>query len=158
MRFLLVDRITELQRGVHAHGIKAVTGSEDFFVDHFPGNPVMPGVLILEAMAQTAGALLAFSSDYGMFALMTLVEHAKFRTFVRPGTLLEMDVDVETMDAAMARVRARARVGDTTVAAAHLVFTFTPLDTIIGSLYLDGWKQLVGSWVNGADVQHAVVS
>lgn len=90
--FLLVDRIIDLEPGKKAVGIKNVTINEDFFRGHFPGNPIMPGVLIIEAIAQVAG-LLAFNSGAhkGTVYFMS-IEKAKFRKPVIPGDSLHMEV------------------------------------------------------------------
>jgi len=90
--FLLVDRIIELDPAERAVGIKCVTINEPFFVGHFPGHPVMPGVLILEAMAQVAG-IVTFTGleERNQVAYFTGVSDAKFRNPVRPGDLLRME-------------------------------------------------------------------
>ena len=93
--FLLIDKIKDIELGQSATGIKAVSGNEPYFVGHFPGNPVMPGVLIVEAMAQTAGALAALclgeeAEDKMVF--LASVNNTKFKTPVRPGDLLELHV------------------------------------------------------------------
>jgi 3-hydroxyacyl-[acyl-carrier-protein] dehydratase len=92
--FLLIDKITELEPNVRATGIKNVTINEPFFVGHFPENPIMPGVLIIEAMAQVAG-LLAFRSGAkeGSVYFMT-IEKAKFRKPVVPGDQLKLEIKV----------------------------------------------------------------
>jgi 3-hydroxyacyl-[acyl-carrier-protein] dehydratase len=95
--FLLVDRVTEIEVGKKLVGYKNVTANEDFFNGHFPGHPVMPGVLILEALAQAA-ALLAFkstsySSDDVVVYLMA-IDNAKFRKPVVPGDKLVLTVEV----------------------------------------------------------------
>jgi len=90
--FLLVDRITECEPGVKAAGIKCVTMNEPFFVGHFPGNPIMPGVLILEALAQTgAVAALSLPENRGKLAIFGGVKNARFRRKVIPGDVLEME-------------------------------------------------------------------
>lgn len=149
MRFLMVDRIVELQPGESARGIRCVSGSEDFFQDHFPGNPVLPGVLILESMAQTAGALLAVTSAYEKFGLMTFVEGVKFRAFVRPGDTLDLHVRIEMMDETSARVLARATVGGDAIATARIAFLLVPLSSVIPPLYREGWTSMIRSWVAG---------
>ena len=89
--FLLVDRITECEPGVKAAGIKCVTMNEPFFVGHFPGNPIMPGVLILEALAQTgAVAALSLPENRGKLAIFGGVKNARFKQPVRPGDVLEL--------------------------------------------------------------------
>src|SRR5271169_6432642 len=83
--FLLVDRVTELVPGVKASGIKNVTINEPFFAGHFPNNPVMPGVLIVEAMAQVAGILAFKSSSLGRSVYFMSMDKVKFRKPVMPG-------------------------------------------------------------------------
>lgn len=91
---LLVDRIENIVLGESCTGIKCVTANEPFFQGHFPGNPIMPGVLIVEAMAQTAGALICHSSgftgDKGVYFMA--ISEARFRKPVLPGDRLEIDV------------------------------------------------------------------
>jgi 3-hydroxyacyl-[acyl-carrier-protein] dehydratase len=94
--FLFVDRIIELEKYKRAVGLKNVTHGEPFFVGHFPGHPVMPAVLILEAMAQVAG-ILAFYSLGGRgdhIPLFTGIDKAKFRAPVVPGDQLRMELEV----------------------------------------------------------------
>jgi beta-hydroxyacyl-ACP dehydratase FabZ len=94
--FLFVDRIIELEKDKRAVGLKNVTHNEPFFVGHFPGHPVMPAVLILEAMAQVAG-VLAFYSLGGRgehIPLFTGIDSAKFRAPVVPGDQLRMELEV----------------------------------------------------------------
>lgn len=91
---LLVDRVIDLVPDVSARGVKAVTINEPFFQGHFPGRPIMPGVLIVEALAQTAGILALKSMDVGGGKLVYFmaIENAKFRSPVEPGCLLFLDV------------------------------------------------------------------
>ena len=93
--FLLVDRIVEIQPGVKVIGIKNVTINEEFFQGHFPGQPIMPGVLIIEAMAQVAG-ILAFHSGAtpGKSVYFMSIEKAKFRKPVVPGDQLRLEIQI----------------------------------------------------------------
>jgi 3-hydroxyacyl-[acyl-carrier-protein] dehydratase len=93
--FLLVDRILEIDPGKKATGIKNLTCNEEFFQGHFPGNPIMPGVLMIEAMAQVAG-LLAFRSGatVGKSVYFMSIERAKFRKPVVPGDQLKLEVTI----------------------------------------------------------------
>lgn len=93
--FLLVDRIIEINPGTKAVGIKNVTINEEFFQGHFPGHPIMPGVLIIEALAQVAG-VLAFQSgeSVGKSVYFLSIEKAKFRKPVVPGDQLRLEVNV----------------------------------------------------------------
>lgn len=92
--FLMVDRITELEPNAKAVGIKNVTVNEPFFQGHFPGNPIMPGVLIVEAMAQIAGVLAFGSGVQGNAVFFMSIEKAKFRKPVVPGDQLKMEIKV----------------------------------------------------------------
>jgi 3-hydroxyacyl-[acyl-carrier-protein] dehydratase len=94
--FLFVDRIIELEKYRRAIGLKNVTHNEPFFLGHFPERPVMPGVLILEAMAQVAGVLAFYSlgGHQGNIPLFTGIDHAKFRAPVIPGDQLRMELTV----------------------------------------------------------------
>ncbi|MDQ7787842.1 MAG: 3-hydroxyacyl-ACP dehydratase FabZ [Thermodesulfovibrionales bacterium] len=93
--FLLVDRIIELKPGEKAIGIKNVTANEAFFQGHFPGNPIMPGVLMVEAMAQVAGILAFKSGDIqGQSVYFMSIEKVKFRRPVVPGDQLRMEIKI----------------------------------------------------------------
>lgn len=93
--FLLVDRITECVPGKYSKGYKNISMNEDFFNGHFPGNPIMPGVLQLEAMAQCSAPILlsldAFKNKLCLFAGM---ENVRFKSIVRPGDRFDMDVEL----------------------------------------------------------------
>jgi 3-hydroxyacyl-[acyl-carrier-protein] dehydratase len=93
--FLMIDRVVELRVGESAVGLKQVTANEPHFQGHFPGRPVMPGVLLIEAMAQTAAALAAVTlglGDRGMLFFFATIEQAKFRRPVVPGDSVRLPV------------------------------------------------------------------
>jgi 3-hydroxyacyl-[acyl-carrier-protein] dehydratase len=94
--FLLVDKVRITTPGETAIGIKAITSTEPYLAGHFPGHPIIPGVLIIEAMAQTAGVMVAHSqksdTDDEMHVYFTTIENARFRAPSRPGDLLECHV------------------------------------------------------------------
>ena len=92
--FLMVDRIVEMEPNVRAVGIKNVTVNEPFFQGHFPGNPIMPGVLIVEAMAQVAGVLAFSSGMQGSSVYFMSIEKAKFRKPVVPGDQIKLEIKV----------------------------------------------------------------
>jgi len=94
--FLLIDKLENIISGESAVGIKAVSGNEPYFVGHFPGHPIMPGVLIVEAMAQAAGALAMLSqedTEHGKLVFLASVDKTRFKRPVTPGILLELQVN-----------------------------------------------------------------
>jgi 3-hydroxyacyl-[acyl-carrier-protein] dehydratase len=104
--FLLVDRITELEPGKRAVGLKAVTANEPHFTGHFPGRPIMPGVLMVEALAQTAGvAVMTLDAYRGKLGLFAGIDECRFRRMVVPGDTLVLTVDVEKLRGMFGRVR-----------------------------------------------------
>jgi beta-hydroxyacyl-ACP dehydratase FabZ len=121
--FLLVDRIVELEVGQRVVGIKNVTVNEPFFQGHFPNYPVMPGVLIVEAMAQCAAVLMLKDiedRDRKLF-LFGGVDKARFRKPVVPGDQLILECEVLQKRASTVKVRGTAKVGDVVVAEAELL-------------------------------------
>ena len=123
--FLLVDRVIELQPGEKAVGIKNVSGNEEFFQGHFPGYPIMPGVLIIEAMAQVAG-ILAFRSGApkGTVIFMS-IEKAKFRKPVIPGDQLHLHTQIVQKRGTVWKFSGSALVDEKTVAEAHFTAMVT---------------------------------
>lgn len=112
---LLVDRVRDIVAGESAVGIKNVTINENFFLGHFPGAPVMPGVLIIEAMAQTAAVLVVHSAGKeleGKLVYFMSIEEAKFRKPVVPGDTINIHVDKIKNRANVWKFKGMARVGD----------------------------------------------
>jgi 3-hydroxyacyl-[acyl-carrier-protein] dehydratase len=111
--FLLVDRVIELEPGKRAVAIKAVTANEPQFTGHFPGRPIMPGVLMVEALAQTAGITVLTLAEYrGMVGLFAGIDECRFRRLVVPGDTLRLEVTVEKLRGMFGRVKAVATVDD----------------------------------------------
>ena len=120
---LLVDRIIELERGRRAVGIKNVSANEPFFQGHFPGNPIMPGVLVVEALAQV-GAVAALSAEQnrGKLGLFAGIDGLRFRRQVRPGDQLRLEVSLDRMRRGVGKASAAATVDGQVAAAGTLTF------------------------------------
>ena len=125
--FLLVDRVTALEKGKSIRALKNVTINEPFFTGHFPHRPVMPGVLMLEAMAQAAG-LLAFSDDAiardaNSVIYFAGIDGARFKRPVEPGDQLVLDVEILRHKASIYKFKGTGRVGDEIACEAELMCT-----------------------------------
>jgi 3-hydroxyacyl-[acyl-carrier-protein] dehydratase len=121
--FLLVDRILELEPGKRAVGMKNVTMNEDFFNGHFPGDPIMPGVLIVEHAAQVGGVLLlATTGNEGKLALFASIDEMKFRRTVVPGDQLITEVTILKASGRAGRVRVVCRVDEQVAAEGQYTF------------------------------------
>ncbi len=120
--FLLVDRILTID-GMHIVGIKNVSANEEFFQGHFPGRPIMPGVLVIEAMAQVAGVLmLAKDENFGKLAYFTGINNVRFRKTVVPGDQLVFDVQIVRVRSRLGQAKGQAKVDGVVVCEADLMF------------------------------------
>ena len=121
--FLLVDRVLEIEPGVSAAGIKNVTANEPFFQGHFPDYPVMPGVLIVEALAQLGAiAVLAMEEHKNKIGFLTGVDKFKFRQQVVPGDVLRLEIELVKVRSNIGKGAGKAYVGDKLAAAGELMF------------------------------------
>lgn len=121
--FLLVDKIVDIEEK-KITGIKNVTVNESFFQGHFPGHPVMPGVLIIEALAQTCGVLaLKREENRGKLAYFISINNAKFRKPVFPGDVLRLEVVVTKHKSRIIQAHGVAKVGENVVCEADLLFS-----------------------------------
>ena len=124
--FLLVDRITECTPGEGAKGLKCVTANEPFFQGHFPGFKVMPGVLLIEALAQVgAVAILTEEGSQGKLALFGGIKSARFKQQVRPGDVLELSCQLTARKGPVGFGTAEARVDGQLACKAELTFALT---------------------------------
>lgn len=121
--FLLVDRVIEIEGDTRIKGIKNVSFNEQFFQGHFPGTPIMPGVLIIEAMAQVCGLLFAQKLEHtGKLAVLLSMDNVKLRKAVVPGDQLILTAETVRQGRRTAQCRCRAMVGETVVAEAQIKF------------------------------------
>jgi 3-hydroxyacyl-[acyl-carrier-protein] dehydratase len=121
MRFIFVDRILTMDPGRSIETLKNVSATEDVFADHFPGYPILPGALIVEAFEQAAQLLIGMSHDFATVGRLTRLSRVSFRRFVRPGDQLRLRCDVRSASPAWV-VAARAEVEGRAVAAATLEY------------------------------------
>lgn len=128
--FLLIDRIIEVEDGVRAVGVKNVTMNEPFFQGHFPSYPVMPGVLIVEALAQVgAFAILRKEENRGRIAFFAGIDHFRFRGQVRPGDTLLLTVEITRLKGSIGKGTAKAEVEGKVVAEGELMFALGEKET-----------------------------
>ena len=128
MRFVLVDRIESLTPGVGVVAIRIVPADDDYFQDHFPGFPVVPGVLLTETMGQAAAKCLDAERRPRGKAMLARILSASFRQWVRPGDTLQLHATIASNEERFASAECRAEVAGQTVAQARLLFSFMPIE------------------------------
>lgn len=124
MRFILVDEILELTPGREIKAVKRIQPDEDYFADHFPGFPVVPGVLLTEMMAQAAGKCLDAEGLPRGKAMLAQIKSASFREWVPPGSTAVIWASIRTSRPEFATADCRVEVGGSEVSSAALLFTF----------------------------------
>jgi 3-hydroxyacyl-[acyl-carrier-protein] dehydratase len=138
MRFLLIDKIIDLVPGKQARAVKYISENEDYFRDHFPGFPVVPGVLLTEMMAQAAGKCLN-AERYGKeYAMLAQINSAKFYKWVRPGSEVLIIVNIKNNKPRFATAECKAKVENETVASSDLFFSF-----VEGENFSEGYHDTV---------------
>lgn len=120
--FLLVDKVRDLEPGKKAVGIKNVTANEPFFQGHFPEKPLMPGVLMVEALAQVAGLTCTIEGDQTKLGVFTGIDKCKFRRQVVPGDVLELHVDITTFRRGIGKAEGKAMVDGELACSCQLSF------------------------------------
>ena len=126
MRFILIDEIVSMDPGRTIHGVKTLGAGEDVFRDHFPGFPVVPGVLLTEMMAQTAGKCLDAEHPEGGKSMLVQIRGASFRRWVRPDERVDIHAEVTMSAGGVARAKCRVAVDGQEAASAELLFSFVP--------------------------------
>ena len=131
--FLLIDRVVELEPGTRAVAIKQVTANEPQFTGHFPGRPIMPGVLMVEALAQTAGVAVLTLDEYrGKIGLFAGIDECRFRRLVLPGDTLRLEVTLEKLRGVFGRGRAVASVDGEVAVEATISFVIPRDQSVAG--------------------------
>jgi 3-hydroxymyristoyl/3-hydroxydecanoyl-(acyl carrier protein) dehydratase len=150
MRYVLLDRITALTPPDRATAVKCVSLSDDVFADHFPGLPIFPGALVLEALAELGGVLLeATMRERGredLYAVLSIVERMKLRRRVSPGDRIELEARGLAAQEEGGRVRVSAHIDNQLVTETELTFTLVPITnpTVIAQR-----RQLLDVWLYG---------
>jgi 3-hydroxyacyl-[acyl-carrier-protein] dehydratase len=124
---ILVDRIIEMEEGKRAVGIKNVSANEPFFQGHFPGQPIMPGVLIMEALAQVGAVLILSKEEYkGCLAFYAGLDEVRFKRQVIPGDLLRLEIELVKMKRGIGVAWGEAYVGEELAAKGRIMFAIGP--------------------------------
>src|SRR5688572_7017202 len=134
MRFVLVDRIVTLEPGVRVEAVRRIPEDDDYFEDHFPGFPVVPGVLLTEMMGQAAAKALDVERRPRGKAMLAKILSASFRRWVRPGDVVALHAQLSSNTDRFAQADCQASVEGAAVAQAQLFFTFIPTDTFAPGL------------------------
>ena len=120
MKFILIDRITELVPGERIRAVKALSLAEEYLADHFPRFPVMPGVLMIEALVQASAWLVRETESYAhSLLLLAEAKNVTYKSFVSPGQVLEVTVEAKAIEAETSRFVGTGRCGETEMAKAH---------------------------------------
>ncbi len=121
--FLLVDRVEIIEDKKRAKGVKCVTANELYFHGHFPNKPIMPGVLILESMAQVSATLMSGDPSLeGRFAYFAGINRARFKKMVLPGSVIDIDVEVEKIKGRIVKINGVAKCSGEIICEAELIF------------------------------------
>ena len=153
MRYLLIDRIETLRKNHSIVAIKNVSLSEDVFTDHFVGVPVLPGALIIEALAQAGTALLEVSSSFTKKAILAFVKQVKFRTIVRPGDQMIIEEFITESQDSIVELNCIVRVNEKVVADGQIVFSLREAEEFYPEKYRTAVELLYSVWLRTATIE-----
>lgn len=150
MRFVLLDRLTRIERGRWAHARAVFPSHLELFADHFPGQPIVPGVLLTETMCQTAGWLIAATCEFSGWPLLVRIDRANFRRVVNADEPLTIEATLTASRDETFEIQANVRAGDDTAADARLLFRLFRFDlTTERSAALDAWGRATFEHLGG---------
>ena len=150
MRFLLLDRVHRLERGKRIEASRGVSLSEDYFAEHFPGNPILPASLLFESFAQAATCLLEVSSGFAKKAVPGFIQSAKFHRPVVPGHDLTIEMRVESLAEDAVLLAGTARQRDQRCATVTLGMVTTPLEEFVPTAFHPFYLSIYETWLRGA--------
>lgn len=133
MRFVMVDKVLSITPGKSIEAVKVLPASEELFQDHFPGYPVVPGVLLTEMMAQASGKCLYAESEERGYPVLLKIKQANFRKWAEPGQSINLHADVSSSKQDYATVKCYAKVNGTKICSAELFFGFIAKDKFAGT-------------------------
>jgi 3-hydroxyacyl-[acyl-carrier-protein] dehydratase len=150
VRFVLLNQLTEIERGRRARAQAAFPRDLELFADHFPGQPIVPGVLLTETMCQTAGWLIAATCEFSGWPLVVRIDRANFRRVVQPDEPLVIDATLTASRDETFEVNATVHAGDEPVADARLLFRLFRFDlTTERSAALEAWGRITFEQLKG---------
>jgi 3-hydroxyacyl-[acyl-carrier-protein] dehydratase len=152
LRFLLLDRVGRLERGKRIEAFRSVSLTEDYFSEHFPGNPIVPASLLFESFAQAATCLLETSSSFGKKAVPGFIHSAKFHRPVVPGHELSIEMTVESSSEDATMVSGIARQRDERCATIRLGMITAPFDEYVPRPFRRFYLGIYETWLRGADL------
>jgi 3-hydroxyacyl-[acyl-carrier-protein] dehydratase len=152
MRYLLIDKIVKLEKDKNIEALKCVALSEDVFFDHFVGQPVMPGAMLIESLAQAATALLEISRGFKQKALLVIVDQAKFREIVRPGNQLSINVSILSLTESAAQLDGTISREDKIIMNGRLTFALEPVDKFYPQKTKHLMESIYDFWIQDAEL------
>ncbi len=161
MRFILIDSVTSLEKGVSIEGTKAWSLSEDFFADHFPGMPIVPGTMITESMGQILGLLIekSYEERYpdakGVYPILSIIRKAKFRKNVLAGSTMTLSAELTSLHKETANGVVQARVNGELMATSELSFFLVDKSAVTSKKLHEERESLVDYWMNGLPIDRS---